>query len=188
MFSLPLHVISIIIWLLVPLRQWRGKFFYFFLILGLLDILVSLFYDFLGIEQFNLYILSSYLLIVSLQTKYFIKKYRYLLILLFGLAFIAATPYQLIENQIILLTLHIIILVRILYLFIYDVGNFSRVNLFYVFLLLYEISVISKFLNLFLNLVDGATYFHFTTIFELFIGLFFIVFRYDNPRIVFQLK
>jgi hypothetical protein len=31
-------------------------------------------------------------------------------------------------------------------------------------------------------------YFNITTAFEIFIGLFFLFFRYDNSRIVFQLK
>lgn len=184
----PLSIISIIVWLIVPTRYWKKRFFFFFLILGLSDLIAHFLYQVLNIMLINIYVISSYLSLVSLQTSSFVKKYSYFVIILFSIAIFAAIPNEFLEYQLILLSLHIIIFIRILYLFIYDVGNFSRVNFFYVLLLLYEITVISKFLNVSLNLVDGVTYFHFTTIFELFIGLFFIVFRYDNPRIVFQLK
>lgn len=181
-------VFSLLIWFAIPIVHWRRKFFSYFLILGLTDIINLILTYAFELVIFYPYILSSLFLILALQSKEFVIKYRYYLIPIVSVIFYLGIIYHSTWSVYILLSLHIIILIRILYLFVIDVGNNLRLNLFYVFLLFYEITVISKFLNILFNLVDGAMYFNITTAFEIFIGLFFLFFRYDNSRIVFQLK
>ncbi len=181
-------IVSLLIWLLIPVVHWKRKFFFFFLILGLTDVTnFLLIYSFKAVF-FYPYILTSFLLIISLQNRDLVNRFKYYIVAISVCIIYFGGEHSPPFSEVILLSLHIIILIRILYLFVIDVGNNLRLNLFYVFLLFYEITVISKFLNILFNIVDGAMYFNITTAFEIFIGLFFLFFRYDNSRIVFQLK
>lgn len=184
----PITIISLLIWFIIPILHWRRKFFFYFLVLGLTDVTSIILTYYFGKIVFYPYVLTSFLLIVSLQDRSFVYRFKYYIVAISVCIIYFGGEHSPPFSEVVLLSLHIIILIRILYLFVIDVGNNLRLNLFYVFLLFYEITVISKFLNILFNLVDGAMYFNITTAFEIFIGLFFLFFRYDNSRIVFQLK
>ena len=64
---------NVFIWLIPPFRQYRTKFFYFFLILGLTDPVIFIFWRLFEISPRIIYPLSALFLILTLL-KYDYKK------------------------------------------------------------------------------------------------------------------
>ncbi|MDH7606067.1 MAG: hypothetical protein QHH13_14300, partial [Melioribacter sp.] len=57
------------------------------------------------------------------------------------------------------------------------------INAFYIVLLFYELTLITKFLIILFNTEDATAYFIITTIFQITFGLFFSIFREDKTSI-----
>lgn len=151
-------------------------------------ITVSILYLF-QLSLFFLYPLSSIMILIALQRKEVIQKYWILLSFL-SLA-IGAMPFFVhSENTqyLFIIIIHSAVLLRILHLFVLNIAANKWVNFFYVALAMYELTVILKFVNYSTGLINAYDYFIVTTIFEITLGLFFVLFREDNDRIVFQLK
>lgn len=139
--------------------------------------------------MFFLYPLASVLLIASLQRKEIRMKY-WILFAVFAVA-VVVFHFIAVKQEIqyfIIIFLHFAVLLRILHLFVLDIAESKWVNFFFVGLALYELTVILKFVNILTKLINANEYFIVTTIFEIALGLFFVLFRADNRRIVFQLK
>lgn len=181
---------SIFIWVFPPFRNFRTFFFWYFLVLAVNDGAYFIIKIFSTSSNFISYLIISYILLIVLQKKEFIKKY-YLYLSLTGILIIFLSFYFSNTNlDVILFSLiHLSITIRILFLFILYVANKRAINIFYLVLIFYELTVLIKFLNYFSRFnIDAIAYFYITTIFELLLGLFFSIFREDNPRLVFQLK
>lgn len=83
---------------------------------------------------------------------------------------------------------HILILIRLNYLLILNVARTQAISLFYVMLVFYETLVLSKFINNFTNFADAVYYFIVSTGIQIALGLFFLIFKEKDHRIVFQLN
>ncbi|MCK9212169.1 MAG: hypothetical protein M0P61_15120 [Ignavibacteriaceae bacterium] len=108
-----------------------------------------------------------------------------------GLIVISLSFFRIGNNTFVLLimVLHLIIILRILYLFVMVVAEKQSLNFFYLVLAFYEFTVLLKFLNFLFELkVEAQTYFYITTGFELLVGIFFTTFREDSAKLVYKLK
>lgn len=181
--------ISIVVWLLIPIRQRLSRYFYYFLILALSDPIVYAFRK-MGVNHYIIiYLLLGEILFLSIFSFQEIKRY----IIFFAVIFIIPNliyffyPGDLVA-ELLLVIIHTCILLRFLYFFILRI---NAEHIFYVFvtvLILYETTIITKFINVLTNFTDAYIYFIITTIFEILIGLFFRPFKEDNPRLLLQLK
>lgn len=189
-------LISVFIWLLPPLRQYKNYFFYYFVILAFSDVISIAIHYSLGISVYSFYVTISVLSLLSLLDKEHILRWVWyysicavlIIVTSFCLEFNYFSTSYFLSNEIIFVFLHSIILTRIIYLFVLNITKAKAFNLFYIVLMLYELSIIVKFLNLLTGLTDVYTYFYITSIFQAIIGLFFSIFREDNRRIIFQFK
>jgi hypothetical protein len=174
--------LSIIVWCLPPIRQYRGYFFDFFLILACIDP-ISLIYFWVTKTSLPswVYILFMYLLICSIYTESTLKKYRYIFILL-PLGFMLTISFQskISYNAIMILEFVALLLSFLLELIVFYV-NKKKLNVFYLVLVFYILTNILKYFNIIIGFADAFAFFVITTIAQIAFGLFFSIVREDKP-------
>lgn len=201
-----IYYLSSIIWLLPPIRQYGGRYFYFFLFLAITDPLVLLFRTLLGQSSNNIvFPIIFVLLFLSLLNKEDFKNHKTpIIIFIIGSLFyffitlftFLSIHYEFLEgltsNYLIIhsseisslsiiiawVTFFFIILVR----FNYDLSQNKFLNIFHIIFLFYILTNIIKMLNVLLGYTDAAALFIITTIIQIFFGLCFSIFRDDNPK------
>ena len=84
--------------------------------------------------------------------------------------------------------IHILIFARIVQIVIMPLHQKSELNIFYLILLFYEITIITK-LSIYLSETHSGVLFTYITLaFEILIAVFFTVFKENNPHLVLKLK
>lgn len=178
--------ISLIVWLLPPFRQWKSKFFYFFLILAVADPL-SIFITLYISKNINFYYpLISLLLLISIIDYRSINKQKNFLIYVIILASSTLMILVFIHSGITIVILHFIISMVFLKDFIFKYVFQREFSVFYAMLLFYEFTIILKFFNVILGFTDATAFFIITSIFQITFGLFFSIFREDKACISFK--
>lgn len=175
---------SVLIWLFPPFRQYRGKYFYFFMVLaleGLISVSLASLFHFNILKIYNI---INLILIFTLFRNTLIRKYWYSffisLIVVFFINYYSDT--RLIMFTIILA--HLIIFYIILKNAAIDYNETSSLNIGYFILLLYEITIQLKFYLALINVHTGIFFFFITTSFETIIAIFFIIYKVEkSPKI-----
>lgn len=174
--------ISLCIWLLPPLKQFRGKFFYYFLIQAIADpIALTL----IKLHCYNLpfYVVKDILIILCLwNLKVTIRKlYMIVPVLLLIHYLIYGIDYKITVPLI--SGIQMVVLYFIFKMATDDMLELKRVKMFYIVLILYELSVILKFIISITSLNLGLVYFYATTAFEILPGIFFIFVSERNEKL-----
>src|SRR3990172_8270644 len=143
-----------IIWLLIPFRQLRTSFFFFFLIYAL-SCAVFLFDTILLIHPAYIYLVVGFFLILSF---------------LISVGIIT----------IILILQHVIIFFIILKRIVVYSSEQGKLNLFHFVLLMFEISAIMRFVVVAGNIRTGIIFFYLTAAFSILIGIFFLFYNVEN--------
>ncbi|MGE5431193.1 MAG: hypothetical protein ACM3QX_08970 [Syntrophomonadaceae bacterium] len=178
--------LSTLVWIFPPLRQFRGRFFYYFLIIALSDP-ISITFHYLKLEWSTpLFVLFSAGLLFSLPQQNRYLRLPYLIPAL--ILYIAAIYFLPVSDQIILLGLIHITIVYILFKYIITyVYENGRIQLFHLLLLTYEISLLLKFINLIFELHAGIVNFNFITGFQIILGILFCFIKEESPKLSFRL-
>jgi len=177
--------LNIFVWLLPPIKQFGGRYFYYFLILALSDPL-NIAIRYLFHFTFYLHLILDLFLILSLFDFRMLKNIPFvLLLILFSVGSnIFLTPDSAAVLMIICDLIILTIFLKRTVLYLHDYGS---INLFFFVLILYETSAISKYLILLFELPVKIIYFNLTTAFEILIALYFTFFTTDNsPKIPFH--
>jgi len=166
-------------WLLPPIRQFRGKYFYFFLVLGL-EGLSTILFAHLNINLAKVYNIANILVILTLINILSVKKYWYLFFIsLVVVLFINQTS----DNKLIVLSL-ILFHMIIFYIFLKDAAQdyykYDSFRISFFVLLLYEMTAILKFYFVLRNIHIGMIFFYLTTAFENLIAIFFTVYKVEG--------
>lgn len=168
---------SIIVWLLPPFKQFKGKYFLFFLILACIDP-ISLFFMYIIKSPLpsQVVILVFYFSLLSIIEKNLLKKY-WIWILLIALVLFSPTIFHFNRNEIVLvyILLQTGITLIILKNLITNYVSFGKLNLFLLVFLFYQFTSITKFSNLLFGFADATAFFILTTIVQIIFGLFFSV-------------
>jgi hypothetical protein len=182
-----IQYISMFFWFLPPIRQYKERFFIYFLIWALSDPLNLVALHIFQISNYYIHPIASVLLIYSIDfSSNDIKKYWYFHIL-FIAAFIAGL--FLIPNRLhLIIILHIIIIFKFLKIAFVSFYKYNAINVFLFVLVFYEILMVINLL-VFLNNYDIKVIFYYSTVlFESIIAMFFSIFKEDNPRLKIKLK
>ena len=180
-----IYFISIIIWVLPALRQYKTEFFDFFLILALIDPLAIL-YGVLTRSSIPSWVtvFFAYLLIISLLSENNIKKLRYILIII-PVIYVLSIPF--IDRKfsfVIILIENIILFLFFLKFLITDYVNHQRTKVFFLMLCFYELTVILKVFNLIMGFSNAYSFYFITSIAQIIFGLFFSIVREDESRVI----
>ena len=166
-------------WLLPPFRQYRGKYFYFFLVLGLEGLSTQLF-RYLNMDLYKVYDIVNIVVLLTLISATSIKKYWYLFfILLTVILLINYTSDPKLETIGIIIG-HIIIFYIFLKNVAIDYYKSDSLRTSFIILLLYEMTAILKFYFVYRNIHLGLTFFYLTTAFENFIAIFFTIYKVEK--------
>ena len=178
------------IFLLIPVRQYKGEYFYYFLFTGLDDTVTSFIVrNFLNNDSNSFYISFGLLTLLYLISKEKFKKY----IFLYGAIFIVVSiidwnellpVYDIYLTAVIHLIIFILLFQRLIVGYILD----RKFSLFLFLIIFCELTTISKFITIISGVSDSYVFFYTTTVVESLIGLIFIVFREDDPWFIFNIN
>ncbi|MGA7723008.1 MAG: hypothetical protein WCA84_17715 [Ignavibacteriaceae bacterium] len=188
------YITSLIVWIIVPIRHIKGTFFLFFLALIGGDI-VTIIARFVFHSKTNIfYVISGLLCLISIQDKN-ISKLSKILLLSLCLISLALELYDIefkqefFKQQFSIMNLvDFLIFLKFLKIFIFKLVNEKSINFFLICLIFYQLTALIKILNFIGGAANASEYFIITTFFEIFIGLFFCIFKDDDPRIMIKLK
>jgi len=175
---------SAVVWTLPAIRQYKSYMFDFFLVLALIDPITLLF----GIiTKTNmpqwLFALFIYLLIISIITEDILKKLKYVFIVL-PLLLVILIPYMTTKYyHILFICMDLVILFVFLRWLITSYVDKKKLNMFYLMLVFYMLTVILKFFNLLFGFADASAFFIITSIAQIIFGLFFSIVREDGSGI-----
>jgi hypothetical protein len=185
-----LGIISMLVWLFPPIRQYGTRFFIFFLVYAFADILGSFYGKYIDPgTNFITYILIAAVAYISIQEKENLKKYYFIYVGLVTagagifLAFPGLTSGALIITAFNLLTVFTLFKYLLDHFF-----NTKSVNIFLAVLIFYQITTITKLATLLTGFQNDYFYFGTTTALQILIGLFFSIFRYEQNRLIFQFR
>lgn len=168
-------------------RQYKGYYFLFFLALALSSISSHILF-FLKINVNINLLLTSHLSLFAVQYRYVKSKTNALL--LFVYIIISAILYFYFSYKvefIYFIFLHITILGYILHRALKSIHKYLEIRFFYFVLVIFETSVILKFISILTQFSAGPYYFAATNIFEIFLAIFFMIFREDRPHFAYRL-
>ena len=167
------------VWLFIPFRQKGTLYFYYFLVLSITCVF-SFIDKILLIHPAYFYFTIFFFLIISLFN---FKKIPHYLTFLIGVLILSVVLDFLLPIEIITVCLiiqHTVILFIILKrTIIYSYQN-GKLNLFQFVLLLYEITVVTRFLVILHNIKTNLIYFYLTAAFDILIGIFFLFYNVEN--------
>ncbi len=174
---------SIFIWLSIPFRQKRTTYFYYFLVNAISCVLL-LIDKILLIHPAYLYLVQGFFLMVLL---FDFKKIPYYALFLIGILIFSVALAFLLSIEIITVCLiiqHAVIFFIILKRTILYSYKEEKLNLFQFVLLLYEITLVTRFLVVLHNIKTSIIFFYLTAAFGIIIGIFFLIYNVENsPKI-----
>ncbi|MGD8779482.1 MAG: hypothetical protein PVH88_11050 [Ignavibacteria bacterium] len=180
--------LSVFIWLIPIFRQYKTKYFFFFLVFGIDDLVAIGTIYFIVPNSYLIFITTNYLVFLSFFKKEYLKKGWYIFLLIYLLM---ASIWFLTDNweyhALIQALTHIYLLFVFAHDFVLELSD-KKFNIFilviisYLFLHFYHTVILLIF--------EYATIYHylyFADFIEIFVGLFFIIFRADNDKLSIKL-
>lgn len=173
-----LKTIELFCWFLPPLKQFKGGYFVYFLVLALSSILASGGYYLFKILPSAFHVISASVMIIYFQTR--INKIKtVLMFLLIPVYFsLILNSFNFDLNSII--GLHLIIICQIIYLLLKYLYKTDSLNLYFIMLIVYETSIILKLVAVRSTVMSSNFYFYISIIFEIAICFYFILFNRAN--------
>ncbi len=181
--------LSMLFWIFPAVKQYKTELFWYFFIFAFTDpvkVIINL--QIKHVSNNLTYVLSSFLLMLSVLWSFKNKKsIRILIAVVLSLAL-----FSFFSNRIFTYNLMISIHVIITYFFIKRTfmftANSGKVNIFHLILLLEEISIILKMSAMLISLKPGLNYYVATTAFQILIAIFFTLYREDNKKLFIDLR
>ncbi len=171
------------IWLIISFRQFKTNYFFYFLVYSTSSTIMLLDYILL-IHPAYFYLGIGFFLIISLFN---FKKIPHYIFFLIGVLIISTILPFILSIEIITVCLviqHIAIFFIILKRTVLYTREHEKLNLFYFVLLLYETTLITRFIVVAGNVKTGIIFFYLTAAFGIFIGIFFLFFNeLNSPKI-----
>ncbi len=168
--------ISKLVWLIIPFRYLKSKHFYFFLFLGLHDVISYTLWMFFDLPVQTLTLLMNFLMLAGLEKQFFNRRIR--LIVVFAIAIIyinqITTSHQ---QQVFVLFVHAIILFLFIRSLIRYYFDNNQIDIFYLIITLYELTNVLKLIILIKDVELGVPPLYATLLFQILIGLYLIIFR-----------
>ena len=176
------------IWILPAFRQRKTNFFFFFLMFAIDDPISYLVYFFVMPNTYLVAITFTFFAFLSFFKSETLKKnWVYFSLFYFFSAALYFYSSDWKTHAVILITLNILLVSAISHLFILELlkGGF---NIFYIVLLSYIFMLIAKLIiYLLIDFKIIANFAYFLHFIEIFIGLFFTIFRADDNRLSIRL-
>lgn len=178
---------SIFFWLLPPFRQYKGRFFYYFLIMALSDPLTILCFEVLKLPVESIHSVAGLFLAYSLFFQNNNTKQEIILLLSFLLGFIISIIY-LTNLHYLILSIHIVIFLFLLKMAILPIYYKNTINIFYFALLFYELSIVLNYTLIMGNSNIKMLLFYMTLFFQILMAIFFTIFTEKSKSMILHIK
>ena len=180
-------ILNDLIWIFPIFRNWRTKFSYYFLILGITDPIAMLFAFVFHISIFKIYVVDSLLLIPAIFNFRLSKKHNFAAMAVYFLILSVIIFIKINQDTnafLLMMILHIIVFLIFLKLFLEDTKGKNSFKLFYIILLLYEATLVLKFIIIMALTMDALALLFISTVFTCLIAVFFIIYNEENSPVV----
>ncbi len=167
------------VWFLIPIRQFRTRFFYFFLVLAFFDPAVILLHQFLILRSLDVYLIGTVILIYTALID-FPTRTKLFIMLSFACISLVVVVYSLFDTIVIQITIHLIILIIFLRILVIYFSENRKILWFHLILTGYEFSILLKFFVYYTRIDIGVEYYYATTALQILIGIFFIFINEKN--------
>ncbi|MFC2103568.1 hypothetical protein ACFLSS_03980 [Bacteroidota bacterium] len=183
-----IYAISALAWFCPIFRQFKGNFFYYFLILGLTDplnILNAVTFQLIDVNHFI--VISSLLLFFVIQYggKNFLN--NWLIKSILTLIVISLMLY-LPKIEFLVVAIRSLILFNFIKKTVLLLHSTGELNFFYLVLSFYELTIVINFIVHFGRTDVDIVVFLSTFAFQVLIAIFFSIFREDSPLLTLRLK
>jgi hypothetical protein len=180
--------LSMLFWIFPAARQYKTNLFWYFLVYAFSDPIQLIVFTLSKFIYGKLYIFITFLLLLTVLFPFENKKS----IRIMTTVILSLVLFAFFSTKIFTTSLTIFIHVIITYFFIRRTFMFAaingKVNIFHLFLLLEEISIILKLSAMLISLNPGLIYSIATGAFEILIAIFFTLYREDNPKLHIDLR
>lgn len=188
LFTVIIININILVWTLPPFRQYKSKYFYYFYILAISDPLTLFMgHNFHWLPAKTFIIISILSLLSVIIEKGTVKNY---LLIFFSLLIITFLSIKLPINYLwfIMSLIHLAIFIVFAKRTMVFFQENHSILFFHLALLLYEASLIAKFLFIMIDIKTGLLFFYLTTAFEILLAIYFMFDREDKQQLVVKVK
>lgn len=174
-------------WIFPIFRQYKSNLFFFFLILGISDPLtifaLKVFHLHPGILFTIIAPILFYCINIDRQKKISINSIEIFVFLLTLVLLLTVS-----NNDVIMLIIHTLILIRVLYKILIELHHKQIVNVFHVVLAFYMTTSVASLL-IYLNGDHKAIIlFYINLAFQILIAIFFSIYREDNPKLIYSVS
>lgn len=182
---------SVLFWIGPAIRNYKSSLFPLFLFFAGHDLLVILIKSLSGIvidTSFSIFLL---ILVISYFLNLFKLKHKIIFLVLFAFILISGFLWFYVGLTVkltVLISQIIILLLLVLKKFAEMSIEKNAYSLFYIVLIFYFLTLILKYISIFIGTEHAVEYFIITTIFQILFGLFFSVFREDDSRLLVKLE
>lgn len=179
---------TIIFWLLPPIKQYKTNLFGYFFVLALTDPIGLILGKIFLFQPYLFYCFSGIVLlfVTSDFNKVTKKTLIFYIVLLFLAYYSSNSPSK--------YTFYFIIFIHFLILLIFTKRTLlfavdtNQLNFFHLVLLFYEVSIIFKMLSVVENFSSGIYYYAISNIFQVIIAIFFTIFNENDKRLLIDLN
>lgn len=180
-----ISIISTIVWLIPPFRQYGTRFFYYFLFLGLADLVRPLLFFVFKANPILVFPFFVFLLLASLVKN---KKLKITLTILSLVSIIVISHFQIHSMAVNAFTcfLHLMIVFVFVSLLVDHLNETRSINLFLSLLIVYEFNTVLKYIFILTGNAQGIVSYFLATFTQIFLGIIFsfITFNTKNFQIL----
>jgi hypothetical protein len=173
------------IWVIPPIRQYKQRLFYYFLFMAFGDPIQRLITHNNFTMPSNYYTTFSYILLAAILWNKKSPKLNYLLIAGGIVIFILSSivfKFTYDTDKLFFLGLQIIILFLFLKKFITDYTSYSKINVFQLVLVFFQLTVVSKIGLFILGTSNAIAFYIITSTIGIAFGLYFSIYREDKTK------
>lgn len=179
--------ITFFVWLLPPIRQYKTEYFWYFVALILPDFFTLTICRITQIPSLYFTPLSVFLVLPTLINFKKLNSFTFPIIAIyFGVGIYATLHPWTFALEYVALVHTVVLLIFIQHTL--KSTQSGSLNMFYIILVLYELTLIIKCVVLINNYFDGLARFYVTSVFQVLLGIFFFIYRIDNPKLLIPLK
>lgn len=182
-------ILGYTIWIIVPVRQFGQKYFLFFLILIVGDIITLISRLAFHSRSNIFYLIFGILCFLSVRGRKISGAIKIIAILLSAATFLIEYNGLGYKYEFIIISLcNLLLFFSFLKHFIINFSIERKFNIFLASLVFYEILSVTKFLNIITTLIDASVYFDTATVIQMFIGILLCIFKEDSSLLQIKMK
>ena len=180
-----LLIYGVYLWFIPPIRQYKQRLFYYFLFMAFVDPIQRLITHNNITMPLNYYTTFSYILLAAILWNKKSPKLNYLLIaggLIIFIFTLIVFKFTYDTDKLFFFGFQIIILFLFLKKFIMDYASYSKINVFQLVLVFFQLTVVSKIAILILGTSNAIAFYFITGSISIAFGLYFSFCREDKTK------